>query len=699
MTGRKFTYRLGNRDLVIETGRLSRQADGAVVVQYGETIILATVVMGEELKEPADFIPLSVDYQERVYSVGKIPGGFFKREGRPRDKEIITARLIDRAIRPLLPQEINFPLQILVTVICSDQENLPDILGVIGASAALQLSPIPFNGPVSALRIGDINQKLVLNPFFSEIGKSELNLVVAATAQDVIMVEMMGQGVREERVLEAIEEALPHLREINQLQEKLRAELGKEKVSLPKHLLEPKLSEEIKNFAIEKIREANLIPEKKERQLKIDKMVSEAVERFAPEGEEGKGALIKKFLQEIERAEVRAFILREKRRVDKRSFSEIRPISCEVGLLPRTHGSCLFTRGQTQALVVTTLGTTEDEQKIEDLEEDTTKPFMLHYNFPPFSVGEISPLRAPARREIGHGNLAERALKSVIPPSERFPYTIRVVSDILESNGSSSMATVCGASLSLMDAGVPIKEPIAGVGMGLLKEGNEVVILSDITGLEDRVGDMDFKVAGGEKGLTALQLDLKTLGIPLSIMKKALDQAKEARKFILEKMKGVLDKPRTTLSSYAPSVIRITIPPSKIKDVIGPAGRTIKKITDETNATIEIKDDGQVYIFAQDKALAERAKQLVEYFAEEVKVGEVYLGKVTRVTTFGVFVEILPGKEGLVHISQLADYRVRSPEDIAKEGDEILVKVIGIDEQERIQLSRREALAERRETR
>ncbi|MDD5773144.1 MAG: polyribonucleotide nucleotidyltransferase [bacterium] len=691
---KKMELELGGKKLIIEVGHLAKQANGAALVRYGDTVLLTTVVMAKEPKKDIDFFPLSVEYKERTYAAGKIPGGFFKREGRPTTKEILTCRLVDRPLRPLFPKGFKHDVQIVPMVLSVDGVNPPDILSIIGASAALTFSDIPFYGPVGAVRVGRVNDQFILNPGYEDMAKSSLNIVIAGKKDAVLMIEAEANEVAEEVIIDAINFAKPFITNIIKFQEEFAREVGKAK----REVIISSISEDIKtkvdNFAREKMKKALDTSDKNLMKENLSNLEKEAMEHFKSGfSEDEKGELIiNNILEEMEKGIVRNKILNESKRTDGRSLTDIRQITCEVGVLPRTHGSGLFTRGQTQSLSVVTLGTTQDEQRMDDLEGESTESFMLHYNFPPFSVGEVGRFSGPGRREIGHGALAQKALKSILPTSDKFPYTIRLVSEILESNGSSSMATVCAGTLSLMDAGVPIKSPVAGIAMGLIKEGNKVAILSDILGQEDHLGDMDFKVAGTRNGITALQMDIKIDGLDESIMKTALSQAKAGRLFILGKMEEVISKPRADISNYAPRIIIIQIDQAKIKDVIGPGGKIIRGIIEQTGVEIDIKDSGQVYISSVSVESAKMAQDMVEYLTRDVNIGEIYTGKVTRVVNFGAFVEILPGKEGLVHVSQLADHHVKNVEDIVKEGDEILVKVIEIDNQGRINLSRKAAL-------
>lgn len=680
---------LNGKLINIETGKIAKQAAASVVVSCEETIVLATVVSSNESREGIDFFPLLVDYEEKFYAAGKIPGGFFKREGRPSNNAILTSRLIDRPLRPLFPKEYRNDVQIIVTVLSYDQKNLPDILAIIGASSALWISDIPFQCPIGAVRIGLIDNEFIVNPTSLELENSELDLIIAGTKDSIIMMEGEAKEVPEEIILKAIDIAQESIKIIVEGQEKLLGVLGKSNIKNKGKYSETieekgKYFKEIKNIYEKEIKEAICINEKKEREKSLKNIFNNILEKVSIE--EDQESLIKNDFDNICKEIVRNLVIKEKIRMDGRKLNDIRPISSETGILPRVHGSALFTRGQTQALVVTTLGTIKDRQFIDTLEEDSSERFYLHYNFPPFSVGEVRPRRGQSRREIGHGSLAEKALKSLIPSEEEFPYTIRLVSEILESNGSSSMATVCGGSLSLMDAGVPIKRPIAGIAMGLVKEDEKVEVLTDILGLEDHFGDMDFKAAGSSKGITAIQMDLKIAGISKNTMSDILQKSKEARLFILEKMKEVILKPREGLSVYAPKISIIKIDPNKIGIVIGPSGKNIKKIIEVTGASIDIKEDGEIFISSTDEKSVRQSQKMIENLIKEAKVGDIYRGRVTRTTNFGAFVEILPGKEGLVHISKLSKKRIAKVEDIVKVNDDILVKVIGIDNQGRIDL-------------
>ena len=687
---------IGKRTLSIEVGKIAKQADGAAIVRYGDTMVLATAVSAPEEKEEADFFPLTVDYREKMYAAGKFPGGFFKREGRPTLKETLTMRLIDRPIRPLFPETYLREVQVMSMVFSADKENDPDILAMIGASAALSVSSIPFCGPTGSVRVGQVNGEFVINPTHSELALSSMDLVVSGTEEAVMMVEASGKEIPEEQMVNAIMFGHTFIKEIVQLQRELLVKCGKEKQPIPPLKIDMTLTEEIKKKYYSKILERNQTPGKDARTLALNEILNEIINKYCTDQE---GAptkkVIKTIFETIETLIVRDQIIKEGKRPDGRGLTNIRPISCEVGILPRTHGSALFTRGETQAVVVTTLGTTMDEQRVDTIEDEYSKKFMLDYNFPPFCVGEVKPLRGPGRREIGHGALAERALEAVLPPPSKFPYTIRVVSDIMESNGSSSMASVCGGTISMMDAGVPIHAPVAGIAMGLIKEGNSVCILSDILGTEDHLGDMDFKVAGTAKGVTALQMDIKISGITEKTMRDALTQAKEGRLHILQELAKVIENPRLEISVYAPKVIHIKINPEKIGLIIGPGGKNIKKIQEETTAKIEIEDDGTVIISAALTESAQKAKTWIERMTEEVQVGKTYTGKVLSLKEYGAFVEILPGHDGLVHISELSDSYIERVEDVVKVGQEIMIKVIGIDDQKRVKLSRKAALKEK----
>ncbi|MBX6394601.1 MAG: polyribonucleotide nucleotidyltransferase [Alicyclobacillaceae bacterium] len=689
-----FETTLGGRPLILETGKLAKQATAAVTVRYGDTVVLATVTMSKEPRE-LDFFPLTVNYEERLYAVGKIPGGFIKREGRPSEKAILASRLIDRPIRPLFPEGFRHEVQVVVLVLSVDQDCSPEIAGLIGTSAALTISPIPFDGPIAGLIVGRVDGQFVVNPTVEQAERSDMHLVVAGSRSAVVMVEAGAKEVPESIMLDGIMFGHEQLQPLIDLQEQMRQEVGQEKMQVELHTPNEEIARAVREYATEKLKAAIRTPEKLAREDAINAVQEETMKHFAEQFPEG-AADIAEVLQSIVKEEVRRAIIEEGIRPDGRALDEIRPISCEVGILPRTHGSGLFTRGQTQALSVCTLGALGDVQILDGLELEESKRFMHHYNFPPFSVGEARPIRAPSRRDIGHGALGERALEPVIPSEEEFPYTIRLVSEVLESNGSTSQASICGSTLALMDAGVPIKAPVAGVAMGLVKEGDKVAILTDIQGMEDHLGDMDFKVAGTAQGVTALQMDIKIKGLTRDILEKALAQAHAGRMYILEKMLEVIQQPRKQLSPYAPRIITMRIHPDKIREVIGPGGRVINKIIDDTGVKIDIEQDGRIFIAAVDQEAGERARQMIEAIVREVEVGQTYRGRVTRVEKYGAFVEIFPGKEGLVHISQLAEERVAKTEDVVRVGDEIDVKVTEIDSQGRINLSRREVLRERR---
>ena len=681
------------RNFSLEVGKVARQADGAVLVRFGDTIVLVTAVASKEAREGIDFLPLTVDYQEKAYAAGKIPGGFFKREGRPGDKETLTSRLIDRPLRPLFPKSFRNEVQIIGTVLSADQENDPDILALVGASCALSISRIPFAGPVGAVRVARVNGSFVINPTYAQLDESDLDLVVAGTDDAVMMVEGGGKELSEETMLEAIVRGHEALLRVIQIQKELVAIMGPQKMVMPPATLDDSLVSRVKGILGDQIRSLVFVADKEEQKAKREELVAGLTKQLAEETEEVR-ARARQAFDQIESDEMRNIILSESKRADGRRADEVRPISIEVGLLPRTHGSAIFTRGQTQALVTTTLGTVEDQQRIDDIKEETRKRFMLHYNFPPFCVGEVRFMRGPGRREIGHGALAERALVPILPSQEQFPYTLRIVSDILESNGSSSMATVCGASLSMMDAGVPIRAAVAGVARGLVKEEDRFAILTDIQGLEDHLGDMDFKVAGTKDGITALQMDIKVAGVTQEILRQALGQAKEARLFVLSEMDRALSEPRDNLSPYAPRMFTIQVPVDKIREVIGPGGKVIRGIIDETGVKMDVSDDGTVTIASVDEAAAQKALSMVAKIVEVPEVGKVYSGKVKKIMEFGAFVEILPNTDGLLHISQIAEHRVKKVEDELSVGQEVMVKVVDIDRQGKIRLGRKELLRE-----
>lgn len=684
---------LGGRRLVLETGRLAKQANAAVMVRYGDTSVLCTVTASSEPKD-LDFFPLTVNYEERLYAVGKIPGGFIKREGRPSEKAILSSRLTDRPIRPLFPEGFRNDVQVLNLVMSVDQDCAPDIAAMIGTSAALSISDVPFNGPIGGVAVGRINGEFIINPDQAQQAISDLYLVVAGTKDAIMMVEAEANEVTEDVMLEAIMFGHDEVRKIVAVIEQLVAVAGKEKMAVKLHAVNADVNTEVRAFAEIRLVEAVRIAEKHARQDAIDLVNNEAVAYFAEKYIETPELLkdVKEALHDIVKDEVRRLITHDKVRPDGRKLDEIRPIECDTALLPRTHGSGLFTRGQTQILSVCTLGALGDVQILDGIDPAETKRFMHHYNFPPFSVGEARPLRAPGRREIGHGALGERALSKVIPSETEFPYTIRLVSEAIESNGSTSQASICASILAMMDAGVPIKAPVAGVAMGLIKDGEHVSILTDIQGMEDHLGDMDFKVAGTAEGVTAIQMDIKIDGIDRKILHEALQQAKEGRMFILGKMNEAIAAPRQSLSKYAPKIIIININPDKIRDVIGAGGKIINKIIEETGVKIDIEQDGRVFIGSSDEAMIQKARGIIEGIVKEVVVGEIYVGTVRRIEKFGAFVELIPGKDGLVHISQLSTDRVAKVEDVVAIGDTITVKVTEIDQQGRVNLSRKAVL-------
>ena len=690
----KVEIEIRGKKLTLETGKLAKQADGAVVAQFGDTVVLATAVADKNPREGLDFFPLTVDYQEKAYSAGKIPGGFFKREGRPTEKEVLTSRLIDRPIRPLFPKGFYCETQCIVNVLSYGDENIADILGIISISAALTISNIPFKAPIAAVRIGRIDGSFVINPDLREVVECDINLVVAGTEEAVVMVEGEAREISETDLLEALDVAHNEIKRICAVQNEFRSVAGNEKRSVTAPVIDEALKNVIAENVLKKIEAAITISDKLRRQNTLDEVLKELIEKVNT-GEEDRKMDIINIFNDIEKSLVRDMILNENKRADGRAPDEIRQISSEIGILPRTHGSALFIRGETQCLTVVTLGTSDDEQRIDSLDGESFKTFMLHYNFPPFSVGEVKPLRSPGRREIGHGMLAERALKAVIPLKSEFPYTIRIVSDILESNGSSSMATVCGGSLALMDAGAPIKSHVAGIAMGLIKEDERVVVLTDILGLEDHLGDMDFKVTGTEKGITAFQLDTKIGGISREIMENALDQARKGRLHILDKMKETISLPHENLATYAPRIYTMQIRQEKIRDVIGSGGKVIRGIVEQTGVKIDIEDSGLINIASPDGEAAKKAIDIINSIIAEAELGKIYLGKVKRILDFGAFVEIFQGTEGLLHISQISEKRIDKVTDELREGEDVLVKVIEIDKTGRIRLSRKEALREK----
>jgi len=682
---------IGGRTLSVRTGKMAKQASGSVLVQYGDTQVLVTVVASNELRTGIDFVPLSVEYQEKVYAAGRIPGNYFRREvGRPSEKETLTARLIDRPIRPLLPKDFRFETQVIATVLSMDQENDPDTLSMIGASAALTISDIPFASPIACVRVARLDGRFVINPHINVLSQCDINIMVARSKEGIVMVEGEGNIVSEKEILEAIFFANEAMQPVIDLQEKLREIAGLEKREIAKETVDEILVEKIKSIATVPIKEALTISDKKDRHKALfnikNDVLAELGDEYADQSLQVSGVL-----HDIERDFLRNMILTEGRRIGGRKFNEIRSISAEVGVLARPHGSALFTRGETQVLGVLTLGSSADEQRVETLSGDEFRPFMLHYNFPPFSVGEVKRLGAPSRRDIGHGGLSTRAVNKVIPPKEEFDYTVRIVSEVLESNGSSSMGTVCAASLALMDGGVPISGAVSGIAMGLIKEGDQVVILSDILGDEDHMGDMDFKVAGTKEGITAVQMDIKIHGISKEIMESALEQAKEGRLYILNKMMQTIDSARSELSPYAPCVLSLHIKPDKIRDVIGPGGKIIRAIQSETNSKVDIDDSGTVRVSALSEDEAKIALDRIKEIVADPEVGTIYDGEVVRITDFGAFVRILPGTEGLVHISQLENRRVARVRDVVNEGDIIPVKVIEIGRDGKIRLSKKAA--------
>ncbi len=680
--------RIRDEELILETGKLAKQANGSVVARYGGSIVLATVCCSANKIEGLDYIPLSVDYNEKFYAAGKIPGGFLKREARPRDKEIIVSRLIDRPMRPLFSKGFGREIQVIPTTISTDLINTPNILGMIASYAAVHISDIPFNGPVAAIRIARLDGEFITYPTFEQIEKCEMEIIVAGTKKGITMVEGGAAEVSEELMIKAIDYAHPVIIELCNLQDDLRKLAGKPKIEYEEDEEKLEVEEEVRNWILPKLEEACFIKGKHEKKNTIKKIREEALEVFEEKIPEEKVELLKKIFEDTIVSIVRKSILEKNIRTDGRGPDEIRPISCEIDFLPRTHGSALFTRGETQALAVTTVGTTYDEQIMDNIDGDERKHFMLHYNFPPFSVGETRRLMT-GRREIGHGHLAERALTYMMPKKEDFPYTIRIVSEVLESNGSSSMATVCGGSMSLLNAGVPLKSPVAGIAMGLIKdsESDNFVVLSDILGEEDHLGDMDFKVTGTEKGITAFQMDIKIESVDSSILTTALEKARLGRMHILSIMNSTIEEPRASISEYAPKIITLKVASDKIGAVIGPGGKNIKRIAEKTEATINIDDDGKTTIFCKNKEGAEKAREMIEAILEEPEIGKVYPGTVKRIMDFGAFVEFLPGKEGLCHISKLANEKVDAVTDVVNEGDEISVRIIEIDRMGRINLS------------
>ncbi|NOR11161.1 MAG: polyribonucleotide nucleotidyltransferase [Desulfovibrionaceae bacterium] len=693
---KKVELELGGRTLTVETGKMAKQANGAVVVTYGETIVLVTAVTAREPRESVDFLPLTVEYQERFYAVGRIPGSFFRREiGRPSEKEILTCRIIDRPLRPLFPDGYRNETQIIATVLSADKENDSDVLALIGASAALTISNIPFRGPIGGVRVGLVDGEYVVNPTKSQMGESQMDIIVAGTRNAVVMVEGGADHLSEEQVLSGIFFGQEAIQPILDIQEELQKELGRPKMDVaPPPEVDAALKQQVEKLASEGMQKVITTTDKMERGDSFYELRQEVLAELEKDEDFARHGEAKEILYNLNKTMMRSRIVNEKIRIGDRKFDEIRPISIEMATLPRVHGSTLFTRGETQALVTATLGSGDDEQLVETLDGVSFRQFMLHYNFPPFCVGEARFMRGPSRRDIGHGALATRAIQAVLPDTDDFPYTIRVVSDIMESNGSSSMATVCGASLSLMDAGVPIKKPVSGVAMGLIKEDDTVVILSDILGDEDHLGDMDFKVCGSEDGITALQMDIKIEGVSKEIMSQALDQAKTGRLHILEKMATAMAAPRAELPDHAPKIFTMQINPDKIRDLIGPGGKVIRGLSADFGVKIDVDDSGKVKIFAPDGIVGKQAEAKVNEITAEAEIGRIYKGVVQKIVDFGAFVQILPGTDGLVHISELDNKRVNKVTDVLKEGEEVMVKVLAVDQRGKIRLSRKAALAE-----
>ena len=682
----------GGRTISFETGAVARQASGAIWARYADTVVLATVVAMPEPREGVDFLPLTVNYQEKTYAAGKIPGGFFKREGRPTEKDTLTSRLIDRSIRPLFPKGFNHEVQVIINILSADRQNDPDILSLVASSAALIVSDIPFNSAVGAVRVGLTQDGFIPNPTFDQLENSKMDLVVAGTREAVIMVEGEAKEVSEKEMLEALEFAHEQIIKVIEMQEQLSSMAGKEKWGFKSPEIDEDFVKTIKQFCLDEMAEAIMIPDKTARKERLSEIREQTVFEYGIDEEaEPRLGEIDDILRSMEKELMRSMVLEKDTRIDGRKPDEIREITCEVGVLPRAHGSALFTRGETQALVVTTLGTRDDEQIMDALEKDYRRRFMLHYNFPPFSTGEAKFLRGASRREIGHGNLAQRSLTPILPSRDDFPYTVRIVSEVLESNGSSSMASVCGGSLSLMDAGVPVPKPVAGIAMGLIFNPGKSVVLSDILGAEDHLGDMDFKVAGTRDGITAFQMDLKIAGVSRDLMARALDQAKAGRNHILGIMDAALGKARETISPYAPRIITIHVKPDKIREIIGPGGKMIRAIVEQTGVKIEVEDDGTVLIASADEIASQKALDMIQAIVEEPEIGRIYRGTVKKVLDFGAFVEVVAGTDGLVHISQLADHRVAKVEDVVKEGDIVNVKVLDIDRDGKIRLSIKEA--------
>lgn len=685
---------VGGRKFSLETGEMAKQASGSVLARYGETVVLVTAVGENRTREGIDFLPLSVDYMEKGFAVGRIPGGYFRREiGRPSERETLASRLIDRPIRPLFPKKYRKELQVIATVLSADPDNDPGMVAMVGASAALEISDLPFQGPIGAVKVGRSNGELIINPTLAQLEMGDLDVAVAGNRQGIVMVEGNADFVSEDDLLEALYFAHDAIQPILDMQETLKSRCGKSKKPFEPPEEDEALAARVAELSQQRIEEANTTAEKEARYLLRSAMIQEIMAELGPDFAERERE-VREIVHNIEKKFVREMTLARKTRIDNRGLTDVRQIDCQIGRLPRTHGSGLFTRGETQVLSVVTLGSSSDEQRVESLEGDEFKSFMLHYNFPPYCVGEARFLRGPSRREIGHGVLAERTLQKVLPSHEDFPYTVRVVTEVLESNGSSSMAAVCASSLALMDAGVPLKKAVAGIAMGLIMEDDRVAILSDILGDEDHLGDMDFKVTGSSEGVVALQMDIKVAGIPREVMRQALFQAKEGRLHILNEMSKTISAPRDELSPFAPRVVSMQIHPDKIRDVIGPGGKIIRNIIAETKTKIDVEDDGTVTIMSPDLAGCQMAVEMIEKLTAEAEVGALYLGKVRKITDFGAFVEILPGTDGLVHISQLDHERVQKVRDVLNEGDEVLVKVLEIDRDGRIRLSRKAALGE-----
>ena len=684
---------VGRETLTFETGKLAKQADGAVVVRYGETVVLVTACCAPSAREGIDFLPLTVDYREYTYASGRIPGGFFKREGKPTEKEVLTSRLIDRPIRPLFPSGWNRETQVVAMVLSADSDSDPDVLALTGASAALAVSKMPCEKTIAAVRVGLIDGELLINPTYEERSRSRLDLVVAGSRDAIVMVEAGAQEASEDEMLRALEAGHEAIRRIVAAIDELAAAAGKPKVAVAAREIDAAFARQVEAQVLAPLTEAMQVRDKLDSYARVDQVLAELLDSM-PEDDADRRADAGRIFKALKEKVLRDEVLERGRRLDGRKFDEIRAIWSEVGVLPRVHGSAVFTRGETQALVTATLGTSDDQQKIERVDGETYKRFLLHYNFPPFSVGEVKFLRGPGRREVGHGNLAERSLVPMVPGEEAFPYTLRVVSDILESNGSSSMATVCGATLAMMDAGVPLKAPVAGVAMGLVMEedGDRYAVLSDIAGAEDHYGDMDFKVAGTADGITALQMDIKMTGVPAEVMREALAQARAGRLAILEAMQATIAAPRESISTYAPRIVTITIPVEKIRDVIGPGGKTIRSIVDRTGVKIDVEDDGRVNVASANEDAARKAISIIEELTASPELDKTYLGKVQRITDFGAFVEILPGIDGLLHVSEIAHYRVGEVRDELQEGDQVLVKVINVDPSGKVRLSRKALL-------